>query len=142
MLYRFLDVLRCFCISTYQCLQIFVCNRDVTCVDWHPHHPDLFVSGCADGTIAYCPRRRKGVYVWVHTGDLPWECRTQKDSSGRQKEGRERNSVFGRKVGSLTASAVWMHRSKKQGWERRTGWPGGCFWSPESRFIRPRTPIQ
>lgn len=26
--------------------------RDVTCIDWHPHHPDLFVSGCADGSIA------------------------------------------------------------------------------------------
>jgi len=47
-------------------------KKDVTCVDWHPHHPDLFVSGCADGTIAYWivghkDRTEPGALVGVNT---------------------------------------------------------------------------
>uniref|UniRef100_A0A7S4CXK8 Guanine nucleotide-binding protein subunit beta-like protein n=1 Tax=Eutreptiella gymnastica TaxID=73025 RepID=A0A7S4CXK8_9EUGL len=50
-------------------------KRDVTCIDWHPCHPDLFVSGCADGGIGYwivgyqdrsAPGHVAGVNKWTN----------------------------------------------------------------------------
>ena len=52
-----------------------LCHRDVTCIDWHPCHPDLFVSGCADGGIGYwivgyqdrsAPGHVAGVNKWTN----------------------------------------------------------------------------